>query len=75
MDKHVISGTQPLVISGTRPSWFQEPKPALSTCAGKEISAPNLYNRESFGFLLTDRARFHDVCRFPRKRGLEPINE
>jgi len=59
VDKHVISGTQTLVISGTRSTWFQEPRSALSICASKEISAPNSSNRESFGFLLTDPARIH----------------
>jgi hypothetical protein len=57
----VISGTQTVVISGTRSSWFQEPESALSTCAGNEICAPNLSNIESFGFLLTEHPRFHPV--------------
>jgi hypothetical protein len=62
----VISGTQTLVISGTRPSWFQEPEPALSLCAGNEIGAPNLSNIESFGFLLTDYAHFHPMWKSPK---------
>jgi chromosome partitioning protein len=62
----VISGTQTLVISGTRSSWFQEPESALSICADNEIGAPNLSNIESFGFLLTDHARFHPVWKSPK---------
>jgi chromosome partitioning protein len=62
----VISGTQTLVISGTRSSWYREPESALSLCAGNEIGAPNLSNIESFGFLLTDHARFHPVWKSPK---------
>jgi len=62
----VISGTQTVVISGTRSSWFQEPESALSLCAGNEIDAPNLSNIESFGFLLTERPHFHPVWKSPK---------
>lgn len=61
MDKHVISGTQTLVISGTRSSWFQEPESALSVYSGGEIGASNLSNLDSFGILLTNPAFFHVV--------------
>jgi chromosome partitioning protein len=54
------------VISGTRSSWYREPESALSLCAGNEIGAPNLSNIESFGFLLTDHARFHPVWKSPK---------
>ena len=54
------------MISGTRSSWYREPESALSLCAGNEIGAPNLSNIESFGFLLTDHARFHPVWKSPK---------
>ncbi len=62
----MISGTQTLVISGTQSSWYREPKSPLSICAGDEIGAPNLANIESFGFLLTDPARFLSVWKSPK---------
>jgi len=44
------------VISGTGSSWYQEPEQSLNIYANDEIGAPNLSNKVSFGFLLTEPA-------------------
>ncbi|MHB8884391.1 MAG: replication initiator protein A [Methylovirgula sp.] len=48
VDSVVLSGTGALVLSGTHPSCYQEPKSVLSCEHEREIRAPNLEsNRES----------------------------
>ena len=55
-----LSGTRRLGRSGTRSSDYQEPKSALNLHKCSVFSPLNLANKESFGFLLTQRALWTD---------------
>ena len=54
MNRHGLSGTALLGLSGTRSSDYQEPKSGLSLHKSRILSPLNLANKESFGFLLTE---------------------
>ncbi len=57
----VLSGTAPIVPSGTGSSCYQGPNWSLTHCRVVIHDAPNCTNIESFGFNLTDRAEIPDV--------------
>src|SRR5262249_52920100 len=58
VNQPVLSVTRTPVPSGTAVPSYQEPKPHLTCGSASRIRAPNLANRESFGFLLTPDARW-----------------
>jgi Protein of unknown function (DUF2840) len=60
MNRHGLSGTTLFGLSGTQSSDYQEPKSALSLHKCSVFSSLNLANKESFGFLLTQRALWTD---------------
>ena len=57
----VLSGTDSIVPSGTKPSCYRGPKWSLTPCYVIVHGVPNCTNIESFGFILTDRAAIHLV--------------
>ena len=61
MDHLVLSMTTSAVPLGTRSACHQGPKSAKSFCYSEVCDACNLYNLDSFGILLTNRAFFHIV--------------
>ena len=66
MNHLVLSMTTSAVPLRTRSACHQGPKSSNSLCCSKVCGAPNLSNIESFGFLLTDHARFHPVWKSPK---------
>jgi hypothetical protein len=52
----VLSGTAPLVLSGTRSSCYRGPESTLRSCFSAPSSRSNFTNQKSFGFLLTNQA-------------------
>ena len=57
---HGLSGTALFGQSGTGSSDYREPKSALNLHNCRSFSPLNLANKESFGFLLTQRALWTD---------------
>ena len=53
----VLSGTAPIVLSGTESSCYRGPKSAETPSISKASEARNFSNLESFGFLLTEPAK------------------
>ena len=49
----VLSGTDPIVLSGTKLSCYRGPKWGITHCPATVHASPNCTNIESFGFFLT----------------------
>ena len=82
----VLSGTRPIVPSGTRGSCYQEPKPALTSSKQSRNRALNLESNEDSNFEVRARDveniadpapepssnRTHAAASGPRQRGVRP---
>ena len=58
MNSLVLSGTAPIVPSGTGSTCYQGPESLEKPRNSDNWGARNFSNKESFGFFLTDRAFF-----------------
>jgi hypothetical protein len=68
----VLSGTVPIVPSGTAASCYQGPKSGEKRDGSDRYGARNFSNRESFGFLLTEPAG-RGKRGLPRSRSVSPL--
>lgn len=65
--QHGLSGTAGLGRSGTGSSDYREPRRPSNPQKSWRFSAPNLANKESFGFLLTQNTLWMDGDAPPRR--------
>ena len=68
VDSVVLSGTGPIVPSGTRPSCYREPKPVVSHGRKSEIRALNLESNQDSNFLVVGGGKTRSE---PRPAGKE----
>ena len=69
----VLSGTDPIVLSGTKSSCYRGPKWGLTDCPATVHASPNCTNIESFGFFLTARPKIHAVDNRKRRSRAKPF--